>query len=1258
MRWKNIILFTFLTLFAIVIFPGSSIAEDNGQVVEESNEVNDSSDSDSQETDEETTEPKEDKGDVEEDAESNEPEDQGSEEEIDEETVESQGESDTQVDSENENEDSEMKVMNATSNSDFKVGDNHERIIDLKEGLNQIGFGTILVTDYFGNFTETQVRAFQDYYGLPVTGIADEATFEKLDSILDHPYQNGKSHANLADFKVKLNWIGYGHILVTENFGSWMESRVEAFQRDHNLAVSGIIEPVTEAKINETFASIFKVNNRHASIVDLKEMLNQTSFGGILVSDLYGSFTSTRVRQFQEHYELEVTGEANIETLKKLEDILDTPFQEGIRHPDTVELKEGLNRLGFGPILVSDLYGSFTKHQVAAFQETYGLSPTGIATDATWAKMNDLLDSPLQEGRSHNDLIEIKEKLNWTGYGHIVVTENYGSWMASRVRSFQRDHDLPVSGIIDDKTRAAIESTFEQGFTVGKRNPGVIEMKKGLNKLGFGNILVSDLFGSFTARQVASFQDYYGLGTSVQATLDKIEELLDTPLQQGRSHQDLIDIKHKLNWTGYGHIVVTENYGSWMASRVRSFQDDHGLPVSGMIDDKTKAAIDRTFEKGFTEGNRNPGVIEMKEGLNKLGFGNILVSDLYGSFTAQQVRSFQEYYGLDATGKANLATLHKIEELLDSPLQQGRSHSDLPALKEKLNQLGFGEILISDYFGSFTTLRVQQFQDYYGLIVNGMLDEPTQQKINDVLNSPFSEGNRHDDTPALKQKLNHLGFGYISETTLFGSYMKQKVEEFQGHFDLAVNGIADEPTRRKINDVFNSPYQVGKSHPDMIGFKEQLNDIGYGYISISETFGDFTEQKVKQFQEDMGLPVSGILDEVTIRVLQSTFERQPITLYTEYPISLEDALDIQMSMNPPPQTDKYRNDPGFVRTSNLDFFERGAITGSGVNVRTEPDSGSGSGNIEANLSNGTTFDYIKTVRGNSVGGSRDWYEIRYDGKTLYVHSSLASKDGGSYAKLKTASNIYQSNSTNSHIFYRASSGSEFSIVQRGSTWTQLSVRTWRNAKRNEAKEYFDPEKQDIFQHLVLSSSPEVSSSQINNILNDRGILHGKGAAFIQGAREHGVNEIYLISHAFLETGSGSSQLSTGVRVGKNSNGTLVLETPSNKNNLTDTKTTYNMFGIGAFDSDAHRAGAVRAYEEGWFTPESAIVGGAKFIGERYIHNAYGQNTIYKMRWNPANPGYPQYATDMAWAAKQVATIKSMYNQLEQPMMVFDIPKYR
>jgi len=94
---------------------------------------------------------------------------------------------------------------------------------------------------------------------------------------------------------------------------------------------------------------------------------------------------------------------------------------------------------------------------------------------------------------------------------------------------------------------------------------------------------------------------------------------------------------------------------------------------------------------------------------------------------------------------------------------------------------------------------------------------------------------------------------------------------------------------------------------------------------------------------------------------------------------------------------------------------------------------------------------------------------------------------------------------------------------------------------------------------------------------------------------------------------------------------------------------------------AVEAGSQRAYKEGWDTPEKAIIGGAQFIASSYINSSiYKQDTLYKMRWNPANPTVHQYATDIGWAVKQTRSLDKIIELSDKYNLVlnFDIPVYK
>ncbi|MEK5390025.1 N-acetylglucosaminidase [Margalitia sp. FSL K6-0131] len=203
-----------------------------------------------------------------------------------------------------------------------------------------------------------------------------------------------------------------------------------------------------------------------------------------------------------------------------------------------------------------------------------------------------------------------------------------------------------------------------------------------------------------------------------------------------------------------------------------------------------------------------------------------------------------------------------------------------------------------------------------------------------------------------------------------------------------------------------------------------------------------------------------------------------------------------------------------------------------------------------------------------------------------------------------------------------------------------------NATIDQVSYYLNPNNfaqnsSEYYQFLLLSSYAGTSASELNNnILKGKGILDGHGQAFITAAKTYNINELYLISHSLLETGNGTSQLATGVKI----NGVTV----------------YNMYGIGATDGNATQNGAQYAYDHGWTTVDKAIIEGAQFVSDNYIHN--GQDTLYKMRWNPAGmvlKGYAnhQYATDVGWAVKQTTTLANLYNQLTIYTLLFEVPVY-
>ncbi|HCV7894513.1 glucosaminidase domain-containing protein [Staphylococcus aureus] len=195
---------------------------------------------------------------------------------------------------------------------------------------------------------------------------------------------------------------------------------------------------------------------------------------------------------------------------------------------------------------------------------------------------------------------------------------------------------------------------------------------------------------------------------------------------------------------------------------------------------------------------------------------------------------------------------------------------------------------------------------------------------------------------------------------------------------------------------------------------------------------------------------------------------------------------------------------------------------------------------------------------------------------------------------------------------------------------------WANATRAQTSSAMNVKRiwesnTQCYQMLNLGKYQGVSVSALNKILKGKGTLDGQGKAFAEACKKNNINEIYLIAHAFLESGYGTSNFASG-RYGA-----------------------YNYFGIGAFDNDPDYAMKF-AKNKGWTSPAKAIMGGASFVRKDYINK--GQNTLYRIRWNPKNPATHQYATAIEWCQHQASTIAKLYKQIGLKGIYFTRDKYK
>src|SRR5699024_291174 len=141
-------------------------------------------------------------------------------------------------------------------------------------------------------------------------------------------------------------------------------------------------------------------------------------------------------------------------------------------------------------------------------------------------------------------------------------------------------------------------------------------------------------------------------------------------------------------------------------------------------------------------------------------------------------------------GKAGLETLDKITRLVNSEYAPGKSGQHVSDLKRDLTALGFGNFPSSpsENYAEVTAKVVKEFQSYAKLPTTGIADEDTLNRINEVLNPPYKNGDRGIAIVEIKNNLSELNYGNFPENPSinYGKVTANVVKDFQKDKGLKV----------------------------------------------------------------------------------------------------------------------------------------------------------------------------------------------------------------------------------------------------------------------------------------------------------------------------------------------------------------------------------------------------------------------------------------------------------------------------------------
>ena len=329
------------------------------------------------------------------------------------------------------------------------------------------------------------------------------------------------------------------------------------------------------------------------------------------------------------------------------------------------------------------------------------------------------------------------------------------------------------------------------------------------------------------------------------------ESLYVSPGDEG----DLVmTLQQELADRGYFNVSPTGYYGSITEEAVRAYQKDNGLQQDGIAGPITFDSLGITGPSTISGetlyvGDESEDVSKLQQALKNKGYFDVDVTGYYGYITETAVLAFQKDNGLTEDGIAgpktfsalgmtvtsstNIAPIVKIRSIdsireKEDWVLRGDEGPDVVVIQQRLEELGYYTYdKITNYFGTITETAVKAFQERNGLVVSGIVGEPTRNAMFSSEAVPAkieSSGNSSSNSNSNSSSSSNSGSSNSGSSSNTNSGNKNNGSSSQGQ-SQGGSVSYDKSTADKLIDYakqfLGRPYVYGANGPnsfDCTGF--------------------------------------------------------------------------------------------------------------------------------------------------------------------------------------------------------------------------------------------------------------------------------------------------------------------------------------------------------------------------------------------------------------------------------------------------------
>ncbi|MGI2909119.1 peptidoglycan-binding protein [Tolypothrix sp. VBCCA 56010] len=280
-------------------------------------------------------------------------------------------------------------------------------------------------------------------------------------------------------------------------------------------------------------------------------------------------------------------------------------------------------------------------------------------------------------------------------------------------------------------------------------------------------------------------------------------------------------------------------------------------------------------------GDQGPSVRNLQQQLQRTGFYQAPVSQVFDFPTEDAVRRFQKSAGLPVDGVASATTMQKLESWRTPSVGRQANkpvvvNTETQAKKPTQTTQAKKPTQTTQAKKPPTTQATKPTQTTEA-------KKPTQTTVATKRSNPnlLAKGDEGEEVRVLQEQLRVAGYYYGNSTGIFGSITEEAVKRFQQAYKLDADGVVGPATQRRLpasgigygedtskrnND---DKLQIGDRGEAVRVVQEQLIKAGYLEGEPNGYYGPYTADAVRRFQTANYLASSGVAGPTTRAKLYS-----------------------------------------------------------------------------------------------------------------------------------------------------------------------------------------------------------------------------------------------------------------------------------------------------------------------------------------------------------------------------------------------------